>query len=486
MASPLTITIFDKAFTRVGFIGNPARVELHLRHNALPTGTIEVASDHPYRDRLLADGARLTIDYAGVQVMSGPVRGEASKAGKDSNLVLTIEDDWRLLSRMLGWPNPTGDQTQQGLDDKTYDRKTGPAETVVKWFVSRNATRLGLPVTVAPDLGRGSTVTAKMRMDKQDDQLLPLIASAGIGVTIRQVGAGFRVDCYEPAWYPITLTPESGVVADWDWSKTGAKATRVVVGGGGIGPNRDFRTYVDAALEASTGDVIEVFVDASDAYSDTKTAYDKWQTALTNYTTALNVKDRALADQSNAQHRYDIASDNLDTANYLLSQNPTNQGAKDRVTAATSRKTEMQNLLTAANTTASTATTSANTADAARVTAENAYNAARTMYLADLDARGAQALADGAPATSLKLALSETDTFRYGSTLRVGDLVTTQLIPGSSPITSPLSEAVLSWDVQNGFVATPVVGDRNDDPNRIFARAIASVARAVRIDRAGR
>lgn len=483
MSSPLTITIFDKAFTRVGFIGAPAKVELHLRHNALPTGTIEVASDHVYRDKLMATGARITVDYAGTQVMSGPIRGASSKAGKDSNIVLTIEDDWRLLSRMLGWPNPTGTTAQQGLDDKTYDRKTGPAETVLKWFVSRNATRLGLPVTVATDRGRGSTITAQMRMDTQADQLLPLIAQAGIGVTVRQVGTRFVVDCYEPAWYPITLTPESGVVVDWSWSQGAAKCTRVVVGGGGIGPNRDFRTYVDATLEAATGDVLEVFVDASSAYSDTKTAYDKTVSAAKDLADASKVKDRAQDNQDKAQHNLDLASDLLDSANAALAQNPTNQVLKDRVTAAQSRKTEMQNLLTAANTSLASATTAYNTANTASAAAQTAYNTARTAYLADLDAQGAKALADGAPTTGLSLTLSETDTFRYGSTLRVGDLVTTQLIPGSTPITSPLSEAVLAWDVQNGFMASPVVGERTDDPNKILARAIGSVARAVRIDR---
>lgn len=486
MASPLTITIYDKAFHRVGFIGNPKAATINLRHNALPTATVEVAANHPYLTQIRTDGARLTVEYAGQQVMSGPIRSTSSKAGKDNTLVITLEDDWRLLSRMLGWPNPTGDQTQQGKDDVTYDRKTGPAETVIKWFVSRNATRLGLPVTVAPDLGRGSTITAKMRMDKQDDQLLPLIAEAGIGVTVKQSGAGFVVDCYEPAWYPITLTPESGIVTDWEWTLSGPKATRVVVGGGGTGVNRDFRVYVDTALEASIGDVIEVFVDASDAYSDTKTAYDKSQSAAKDLTAAKAVKDRAEDNQDKAQHNYDIACDLLDDANYALSKNPTDQVAKDRVTAAQSRKTEMQNLLTAANTSLSSATTSYNTANTANTTALNAYDTARSAYLTDLDDRGAQALNDGAPATSLKLALSETDTFRYGATLRVGDLVTTQLIPNAAPITSPLSEAVLKWDAQSGFVATPIVGDRVDDPTRTLTRAIKSAWRAVRIDRAGR
>lgn len=369
MPSPFAITVFDKAFNRKGFVGDPQSVELHPRHNAQPTAVITVAADHTYAAALLADGARVTVDYDGDQITSGPVRGKAGNSGLDSTLTLSVEDDWRLLSRVLAWPNPTGAITAQGAAT-AYDSKTGPAETVAKWFIGRAVTRLGLPVTIAPDLGRGAVITVQMRMHPLADRLLPLIDQAGIGVTVRQVGAALVVDCYEPSWYPRDLTAASGVVQAWEWDTKAPTATRTVIGAQGEGTAREFRLLTDTTLEATWGDTIETFTDARDTSVDT-----------------------------------------------------------------------------------------------------------------ELDARGAQTLAEGAPTAGLKLTLAETDTFRYGRTVRVGDLVTTVLVPGAPPITDVLREAVLLWNVADGFNVTPVVGDRSDDPSRIFAKAIASIARAIRNDR---
>lgn len=369
MTSPFDITVWDKAFARKGFIGDPVAVELHPRHNAQPTVTITVAADHTYAAALLADGARVTIDYDQQQILSGPIRGKSGSSGKDSNLTLAVEDDYRLLTRVLGWPNPTGAITAQGAV-AAMDTKTGPAETVAKWFIGRAVTRLGLPVTIAPDLGRGATITVAMRMHPLADRLLPLIDQAGIGVTVRQVGAGLVVDAYTPAWYARDLTAASGVVTAWEWTSSGPSATRTVIGGQGEATAREFRVVTDSALEGAWGDVIETFTDARD-----------------------------------------------------------------------------------------------------------------TDVPAEQDARGAVALAEGAPTAGLKLTLAETATFRYGRTVRVGDLVTTVLVPGAPPVTDVLREAVLSWTAADGFLVTPVVGDRSDDPDRIFARAVANIARAIRNQR---
>lgn len=369
MTSPLTVTIYDKAFARKGWVGDPESVEVHPRHNQQPTATLTVAGDHIYAPALLADGARATIDYDGEQVMSGVLRAKSGTSGKDSSLTVTLEDDWRIMTRVLGWPNPTGAITAQGAVT-AYDVKTGPAETVAKWFIGRAATRLGLPVTIATDQGRGGTISVKMRMHPLADRLLPLIDQAGIGVTVRQVGAGLVVDCYEPSWYPRDLTAESNVVIAWDWDTEGPTATRTVIGGQGEGTAREFRVVTDTTLEAAWGDKIETFTDARD-------------TAVTT----------------------------------------------------------------------------------------------------EQDAAGAETLAEGAPTAGLKLTLAETASFRYGTSVRVGDLVTTVLVPGAPPITDVLREAVLSWTVGDGFTATPIVGDRSDDPNRTFARAVSRLAKAIRNQR---
>jgi len=368
--SPFRITLYDKTFKRVGLLGDPLSVDLTLVHNGQSTGSFSIRADHQIAPKLLTEGCRVTVDYRGVQVLSGLVDSLEGSSDVDSELVVSIADDWAFWASTLGWQDPT---SQIGTQTASlYDTKTGPAETVVKYFASRAITRLGLPITVAPDLARGSSITVQMRMDLQADKLFPLVDQAGVGTQIRQVGSGLRLDCYTPAWYPHTLTPRSGMVAKWEWSKGAPKATRVVVGGAGDGLSRFFVQRIDTAAEALWGIKREAFVDSTD----------------------------------------------------------------------------------------STTPTLAN-------------------------AKGDAALAENAATSGLKLTLAETDTFRYGDHLRVGDTVTTQLIPGAPTVTDVLREATIKWDASDGLNVTPTVGDR-DGTNRGQYAVISKLARAVRIKNAGR
>lgn len=360
--TPLTVTLYDKAFNRVGWIGDPQSVTVNLRHNQQPTGQITVRSDHHMAGRLLTEGCRVVIHYGDQQVMSGVLDQFDGSGDVDGFLQVQVRDDWSFLTDTLGWPVPTSPITDQTA--AAYDTQTGPAETVVKGFASRAATRLGLPLTVAPDLARGQAITVAMRFHPLADRLFPAIEQAGIGVTVYQSGAGLRLDCYEPAWYPIVLTPGSGIVTAFQWAKKAPTFTRVAAGGQGELTARVFRSYVDSTAEALWGLKREAFVDATDVTT---------------------------------------------------------------VAALTARAQQ------------------------------NAVAAAATV--------------------GLKLTLAETDTFRYGDSLRVGDLVTTQLVPGAEPITDVLREAVINWNVSDGLTVAPVVGDRDDDTSRLLGRAITSVAR---------
>ena len=258
---PFRIEVFDKTWTRRGWVGDPAALRVTVRHNALGTATLTLASDHRRLADLVAPGARVVITYDGEHLLSGPIRPR--RGTRASGMVeLDIEDDWRLLPNVLGWPVPGAALTAQTV---AYDVRSGPAETVLKSLVTANAvTRQGRPVTVAPDLGRGGTINTSHRMHSLADRLLPALDLAGIGVTVRQSGAGLLVDCYVPAQHPRTLTEASGVVQDWSWSAGAPTATRVVAGAQGEAAARVFHSRVDAAREAEWADVIEVFVDARD------------------------------------------------------------------------------------------------------------------------------------------------------------------------------------------------------------------------------
>jgi hypothetical protein len=363
---PFTITVYDHAFRRKGWVGNPASVKVTFRHNAVSTFTFTIDADHPRAADLMAEGARAHFDY-GTERVGGPVRAwSGSGPASSARLTFTVEDDWRLLTRVLGWAVPgagVGGQTQP------YAVYTGPAETAAKAAIAANANRLGLPVTVAPTQGRGEHVELSLRFHPLADRLFPAVDQAGVGITVRQEGEGFTVDAYAPRQYPRTLTEASGIVRSWEWTRSAPKATRTVGGAQGEAEARDFfGPLIDFASETAWGDVVEVFTDAR------------------------------------------------------------NSG--------------------------------------------------------DATAAMATKLADGAATAGLKVTLSETSTFRYGTAVRVGDHVRMEVGPGIV-VDDVLREATLEWTPRDGLKVSPVIGDRSDTAT-IYARALATLAAGLRNLSAGR
>lgn len=263
MADVPVLVVQDKARHRVGWVGDPVSVSMTPRHNQQPTGSITLLATDPKTNLLRVPGARIACEFRGEHMLGGRVMSHRTEGEGDAQtLTFEVADDWRLLSRLLGWQVPAAAITAQGSAE--YRTITGPAETVVKTLVAENATRSGVPVIIAPDLGRGDTITIKARMDKLTDVLFPLVDHAGIGISVVGSPAGFTVDAYVPHLWPIKLSRAGRTLTDLQWSQQLPTVTRVVVGADGDGTARIYRQLVDTDLEAELGDVIEVFVDARD------------------------------------------------------------------------------------------------------------------------------------------------------------------------------------------------------------------------------
>lgn len=278
--SPLILAVYDKNLELRGTIGNPISVRCAVRHNVKGLATIEIPSDHHRLNDILEDGSRMVITMPELDdphLTSGiiyNVRGQGPKlSGK---VTFTVHDDFRLFHNTLGWQRPAADISLQGEGGVEYDTQTGPVETVVKYYLAANARdRLGRNVVIAPDLGRGPTITASLRMHPLYDRLFPVVDGAGIdntgiGWTVRQIDGALVADCYEPTTVPRTLSEEAGVIRDWSFTKIGPDATRVVIAGQGEGALRSYRTIEDLDREAQFGDVIEVPRDARDEEDPTK------------------------------------------------------------------------------------------------------------------------------------------------------------------------------------------------------------------------
>lgn len=368
METPFEVTIYDKAFQRKGWVGDYEQLTVTPRHNAIGTGSLTVRANHGRLGDLLAPGARVTVNYDGAQIMSGPCwAAEGTIPTSQSTVTFAIEDDLRVLGQALGWPVPGASISAQSA--ATHDVRTGPAETVIKAYAQADlVTRLGLPVTVAASLGRGATVSVKARMDNLRDLLLPYADIGGIGVSVRQGISGLDFDCYVPTVRTQLLNEASGILAGGSWSRTGPSATDVIVGGQGEGVARTFRRVTNEGRVTEWGTRVEAFRDATDV---------------------------------------------------------------------------------------STA--------------------------AELDARGALTLAEGAPGAGISLELAETATFRYGRTVRVGDVVTVEIAPGFT-LTDVVRSVVLAHGRDSGLTVTPRAGAETStaDPNATLAKAISRLAAAVR------
>jgi len=263
------VTVWDKTFTRTGWVGDPVQVVATPRHNQQPTASITLRGDDPKVTLLAAPGARAVIRYRGEHLVGGPVRSWRSEGNATSRVwTFEVEDDWRLLTRVLLWPVPTAAITAQ---TSPVHKVTGPAETVVKTFLQAAVTRLALPVTIATDQGRGDTITAQARFDTPADLLGALVDQAGIGVSVQQGDGGLVVDCYETSAWPITLSEDGGTLTDVTYTASGSTVTRVVGGFDGEDEARTFRTRVDGDRETTSGDLIEQFVDARDLKHDDTT-----------------------------------------------------------------------------------------------------------------------------------------------------------------------------------------------------------------------
>jgi len=252
-------------------IGNPTELRATIRDNMVSTLWLTVPLDHPRIDELLADDARLKVDFKGEHLISGPVtEWEGETDGVSGYLTVAVEDDSRMLREILGFPVPGALVGGQGAAE--YRTYTGDAETIIKTAVTENGVnRMQIPgLTVAPNLNRGAVVPSGIpfRMHPLADKLFPAATDAGLSVTVEQQGTSLVLDVREPVTHPRSLSVAGRTLKSARWTRTRPKASCVITGGPGEGVERNFRYLVDQPREAQYAMRAEVFQDARDAKDD--------------------------------------------------------------------------------------------------------------------------------------------------------------------------------------------------------------------------
>lgn len=260
------LEVYDRHFSYQGQV-SPSSLTATRRHlTGTSTATFGAPGDGDIRDALAADGACVVVMLDGEAFLSGWVDSDAGDTTPGAPLEYEVTGFDSLLWDTLGWPVPGNDLDNQNVG---YWRQRGPAETVLKAAVAANANRLGLPVTVAEDQGRGGNIETQLRFHPLIDRFQPQLIKAGIGVTVGLVeGQGLVVDCYEITEHAIPLDAESGVLTGGTWKRTKPTITRVLAGSQGEAEARQFWGPTVADWEDQSPRVIEHFIDARDVSDD--------------------------------------------------------------------------------------------------------------------------------------------------------------------------------------------------------------------------
>jgi hypothetical protein len=464
MDNPFNITVYNKDFERLGWIGAPVSQTYHVRFNQQSAGEISVQAGSD-QDRLLAgSGKRVVVTYKDEFLMSGPIRALRMEGVGPSASKLTtyqISDDFRLISRLLLWPNPTQDIWDQTSE---HDRRTGPIETVFRNYLAAAVDRVEEPVTVPASLGRGGSVRYNARFVTLAEDLLARLDQSGIGVRVRQKDGepGFDVEFYEGETWPLVLAEEAGTLLNSTITLDGPKCTRVVIGGAFDGVDREFYTLENPVLEEQWGDVIEEFVDGGSVSGDYRSAFDdykreydalkKVQQARATRLKELRKAKKALSDATKAHARAQVVKD----------ANPTSLKAQSALSKAASAKglaeSQLENAQQAVEDAGDDVAESTADLRAAMTALDDAYE----QYRDDILDLGETALAEGRAHAGFTVELDEGDVFRYGGNgFHVGDTVTIEVSPGDTR-TDVLRQCTLSLSMSGGFTVTPVVGERSD------------------------
>lgn len=295
--SPYRGVIYDKDFALIGFIVDPLFVNVVPAWDDQDYGNFRVTADNPHTEALQEPGARVTIEYRGEVALSGAITSWQGDILSGGNITYQVLGDRQLPDDAVMWPNPGNPLMPKSNKDlgQAWKRPEGdlrPGEVVyqdgyyqwpmsvttyeaaIKWVIQDQLVkRLGQPVTVLPDRGRGGTLDRadlpRIRLDPVWEALTPLKNASGLGVHFWQdpLGKTINFDVIEPTVWPEPLTVESGIVVGGTYQARRPTATRVIVGGNGDTAARAFYGIEgrgqQTALERQWGMIAEVFRDAT-------------------------------------------------------------------------------------------------------------------------------------------------------------------------------------------------------------------------------
>lgn len=505
MASLFLVATYDAAREFVCMVDDRDALQVAPSHNQVGSAVLSLRMGSKEIPTLMTPGCRLKVWYRGEVIFSGDVDEDASSGGpQDGKVDFTLRDHKAILWDMLAFPVPNKALTAQTAE---YYTMTGPAETVFKTLVTANVvTRASFPgVVVAPDLGRGESITVQLRFDSIGEVVVPLLDAVGLGVSVELTDdANLLVDVYEAGTYPLPFSLESGTLAERNWSRKKPTATRCILGGVGEGVSRIFDSVIDAPREALYGMIAETFIDTSNTgemVTEQWKAIDAAQSAVESASSAMETPSKNLSDatakyemelgastaaERSRQVAVALKGDSTSGAGYNAWVRA-NQYQADQIPITAAAREERDEAQAEYNSARSTLSS----ARSALTAAKNALPAKITAHRAELRALGALKLAQMGAKAGLQLAFAETDAFSYGGEdgARVGQYLQVSLLPKRVINGKTIPEVVLT-DIMRTAVITeassshatiaPDVGDFNPLPEQVHAMVTAKNTTEIR------
>lgn len=438
--NPFDIRVYNADREFQGFVTDPTYVNMVPSWEDQGYGSFMVTAANPHVPDLIADGARVTVDFKGRNIMSGPIRSRQGDVMGRGGITFQVLDDSRFfLTKIRAWVRPDHELAATSLSDEgqaflpTAERsklvagtthgqygyvqfpdgtaafdgyRVESMEAAIKWLCKVNMVdRLGLPMDFEADQGRGGDpwpVMPKLRWSEIYELLTPFQQASGLGIRIYQptMSNRWRFEVITPLTHPQIYTPESGIIESGTYTVTAPMVTRAIAGGpSDTAAGRvywgDEGKFPVNDLERRFGTVLETFVDAT---SD-----------------ELNWPDGIADDHKVAKYYQYIAA------------------AKD---------------------------------------VDDLYDSLKSAVR--------KAHADGGPTTGMSLKLAETEDFTFGGPtgVQLGDRLTVQVADGVL-ITEKVTSAQLVFSRDSGSSATPIVGEITDDPSKAHYKAIRNLARAL-------
>lgn len=270
------IFIRDRNFNRVAQVAEYDKLDVNLNFNDVGKWVLEMPGDTPAAElieKVRAQGLGLggiIVEREGQYLFSGPIQNlkETGDWNGDEGDYLRVEgtDDNGLLARRLAMPPPYIAMAGTGIG---YDEiKNKPAETAMISLVSNNAAttapnpRIIPGLSVAPDQGRGSTITVRSRYHNLITKLQEAALYDDLGFRVVQIGTSLQFQVYEPTnkTAAVVFSRERGNLGGYEYIVEAPEANFIIGGGQGEVEARLFAYLGDEPSRALYG-TVEYFDD---------------------------------------------------------------------------------------------------------------------------------------------------------------------------------------------------------------------------------